>query len=92
MRAKFLVVEVTPFERDGATVQENVKFRAVPKPEGYPEDGSDEDNTFAKFTPSADLSISINNPALFGRYEVGQKWYADFTPADIEATLDGGGA
>ena len=82
MRAKFLVTEVTPYERDGVVVQENVKFRAVPKPEGYPEDGSDEDNTFAKFTPSAELSISINNPALFGQHQVGQKWYADFSSAD----------
>lgn len=82
MRAKFLVVEVTPFTRDETVVQENVKFRAVPKPEGYPEDGSDEDNTFAKFTPNAEVSISINNEALFGQFQVGQKWYADFSRAD----------
>lgn len=47
----------------------------------YPEDGSDEDNTFAKFSPSANLSINIANPDLFGKFNVGDKFYVDFTPA-----------
>lgn len=46
----------------------------------YPEDGSDEDNTYAKFTPGADLSMNIANPALFGSFKVGDTFYVDFTP------------
>jgi hypothetical protein len=38
----------------------------------YPDDGSDEDNTFAKFSPSVDLSITIANPALLGQFRPGQ--------------------
>lgn len=47
----------------------------------YPADGSDEDNTFAKFSPGASLSINIANPALWDQFKVGDKFYVDFTPA-----------
>jgi hypothetical protein len=49
----------------------------------YPEDGSDEDNTFARFSPGANLSINIANPALFGKFKVGEKYYVDFTKAEV---------
>ena len=75
MRAKFVVSNVERFE----TV-ERVTFRAVCKPEGYGDDGLDEDNTFSKFTPTADLSMCITNPALLGQFEIGQKYYSDFSP------------
>jgi hypothetical protein len=55
---------------------------AVYRDGAYPEDGSDEDNTFARWTPQADLSMSINNPNLIDKFEVGQKFYVDFTPAE----------
>ena len=47
----------------------------------YPEDGSDEENTYAKFSPGAQLSINIANPALWGQFKVGDRYYVDFTPA-----------
>ena len=77
MRAKMEVTNVEKFDN-----AERVSFRAVAKSGAYPEDGTDEDNTFAKFTPAAELSIWIANPALFGKFEQDQKFYADFTPAD----------
>lgn len=76
MRAKFVVNNVEKF---GET-SERVSFNAVCKNEAYPDDGSDEDNTYAKFSPSASCSITITNPALLGKYEVGQKFYVDFMP------------
>ena len=75
MRAKLRVSGVVPY--DGG---ENLSFSAVSKNEGYPEDGSDENNTFAKFTPSAELNMTVNNPNLLGKFEVGQEFYVDFTP------------
>lgn len=60
---------------------EKLKMHAVCKSSPYPEDGSDEDNTFAKFSPSASLEIFIANPALHGRFKPGQKFYVDFTAA-----------
>lgn len=77
MRAKFQITGVEQFDHC-----ERVVFRAVGKSEAYPDDGSDEDNTFASFTPQADLSMTITNPALRGKFATGQKYYADFTPAD----------
>lgn len=47
----------------------------------YPEDGSDEDNTYAHWSPSADLKINIANPALWGKFAIGDKYYVDFTKA-----------
>lgn len=77
MRAKMKVTQV--IRHEGC---EQLKLSAVCKPDGYPADGSDEDNTFAKWTPTADLSMSITNPALFGKIEEGQKFYVDFTLAE----------
>lgn len=77
MRAKFAVSHVVKHEGGSETVN----FTAVSKSGGYPADGSDEDNTFAKWTPSAQCSIQITNPELQGKFEPGQKFYVDFTPA-----------
>lgn len=76
MRAKFVVRHVEKFD----TCQ-RVSFGAVAKSDGYPADGSDEDNTYAKWSPTASCSITIANPALFDKFEAGQKFYVDFTPA-----------
>jgi len=65
---------------DGAKSMETLSMHAVSAPK-YDADGHDEDNTFAKFTPGANLSINIVNPDLFDKFEVGQKFYVDFTEA-----------
>ncbi len=77
MRAKFQVNSVEKFQSG-----EKLKLSAVGRSGSYPPDGSDEDNTFAKFTPSASCEIHIANPALFGKFEPGQKLYVDFTLAE----------
>ena len=57
-------------------------MRAVSKSEPYSEDGSDENNTYAKFSPSASLRITITNPALIGQFNPGETFYVDFTPIE----------
>lgn len=76
MRAKFQIASV---ERFGAS--EKVKFHAVAAKQ-YPADGSDEDNTYAKYSPSATCEIHIANPTLQGKFNPGDKFYVDFTPAE----------
>jgi hypothetical protein len=49
MRAKLVVGSV--LKAEGENGYETVTFRAVGPSGGYPEDGSDENNTFAKWTP-----------------------------------------
>lgn len=88
MRAKFEVCGVTPYPSEGPKTQETIAFRAVGGRFPYPEDGSDEDNTYAKFTPMANASITIANPALFDQFKAGDKFFVDFTrvpaPAPVE--------
>ena len=83
MRAKLQVgfVQEHFYGPDKTKSQETLTMHAVCASK-YPEDGSDEDNTYAKFSPGANLSINIANPALFGQFKVGDKFYVDFTPAE----------
>lgn len=77
MRAK---MAVTKIERimGGAEV---LHMTAVAKSGGYPPDGSDENNTFARFTPSGELRLTITNQQLLGKFEPGDAFYLDFSPA-----------
>jgi hypothetical protein len=75
MRAK---LKINRIEQFGSS--ETLHFNAVCA-KAYPADGSDEDNTFAKFTPSATLAINITNPALIGQFKAGEVFHVDFTKA-----------
>lgn len=83
MRAKLQVgfVQEHFYGADGAKSQETLSMHAVCA-KSYPADGSDEDNTFAKFSPGANLNINIANPALFGKFKVGDRFHVDFTTAE----------
>lgn len=74
MRAKMRLNSVTNF---GTT--EVLEFNAVARSSSYPADGSDEDNTYAKFSPSGSLNLTVANPALLGKFTPGQTYYLDFT-------------
>jgi hypothetical protein len=76
MRAKMRVTAVEAGEG-----YERLRLAAVCRPGGYPPDGTDEDNTYARFTPQADLTMVVTNPALLGRLSAGQALYVDFTLA-----------
>ena len=69
MRAKMRVSAVLPFpvEAGGAIKQERLMLGCVAKNSAYPEDGHDEDNSFAKFSPSGVLDMMIMNPACYLR-------------------------
>ena len=86
MRAKLKVTSVKAL--DGVNVKnetvkavEIVTFCGVSKSDGYDGDGLDENNTYAKWSPQADLSITIANPALFDTFSPGQEFYVDFSAA-----------
>lgn len=61
---------------------ETLHLSAVAKSSGYPPDGSDEDNTYAKWSPSGSLQLTIANPALHGKFKAGEKFYLYFTKAE----------
>jgi hypothetical protein len=81
MRAKFLITEVAQSEdAEGNVNSERLEMMAVVS--GTDADGYSEDNTFARYTPTARLSMTVLNPALFGQYKSGDKYYADFSKAE----------
>lgn len=66
-RAKMRVVEVTD---NGYS--DKVKFSALYS-------NTPEDNSYAKATPSGDIILQIDNPALRGKIKPGQTYYVDFS-------------
>lgn len=83
MRAKVKVNGVTPFKNEAGEVQsERLDFVFPAKDSAYPPDGSDEDQQFARYSPSASLSLTVANPALLGKFAVGDKFYLDFVPVE----------
>ncbi len=77
MRAKFKIKTVTRTEYG----QEILNFDDECG-KSYPADGSDEDNSYAKFTPVASLEMHVTNPELLGKFEPGDVFYVDFTKAE----------
>ena len=87
MRAKVRCASVTPHmgtvgtRAEGEKFGEVLEFVAVGKSGPYPDDGADDDNTYAKYSPTASFKIDVRNPAIFGKFTIGQKFYVDFTEA-----------
>lgn len=82
MRAKVKVtgIQKYPDNDAGLPTQETLTFNFPAKNGAYPADGSDEDQQFARFSPSGALSLTIANPALIGKFAVGDTFYLDFVP------------
>jgi hypothetical protein len=76
MRAKFKIQKV---EKHGSG--ETLTLSAVGA-DTYGTDGVNEDNDFAIWTPFGELTMGINNPALLGVFNEGEKYYLDFTKAE----------
>jgi hypothetical protein len=76
MRAKMQVQSVT--RQQGS---EQLKLSAVCGKAPFGKEGESKDNTYARWTPSGELSLTVTNPALLGKFNPGQKFYLDFTEA-----------
>lgn len=74
MRAKLRISSVA--SRDG---YDEITFDAV-CPASFDPNGLNEDNSFAKWTPTARLTMSVANPDLIGKYKSGDIFYVDFSP------------
>jgi hypothetical protein len=85
MRAKMMLETVTTVRHQqqaagDAPTSEVLKFRPVARKDSYPSDGSDENDTYAKFSLTATIEITVANPALIGKLNPGEFYYVDFTP------------
>ncbi len=76
MMAKF---KVTKIDQATSDVQHVTMMAVTDKP--FNPDGESDDNTFAKWTPSGELKMSITNPKLVGALKEGQKYYLTFSEA-----------
>lgn len=82
MRAKVRVTGVQPYPTEGTATQEMLTFNFPAKDSPYPPDGSDEDQQFARYSPAGSLSLTVANPALLGKFAVGDTFYLDFVPVE----------
>lgn len=83
MRAKVRVSAVFPFPNgEGGIASERLMLSGVAKNGAYPADGHDEDNSFARWSPSVSFDMHIANPALIGTFAIGDTFYVDFIPVE----------
>lgn len=77
VRAKFRVTEKTnraAYSKDGKPTC-SVKLSAV--------NGDKKENeSWAKYTPCGDLTMSIDNPEAYDAFELGKEYFLDFTPVE----------
>ena len=78
MRAKFYCTSLDKNEGDPTNHYEHLHFAPVVG------DGSTENESFSKFTPSGSLEFRVTNPDLFGKINPGDVFYLDFTPVHTE--------
>lgn len=65
---------------DGEKYQEEITFSAV-----YSSQEGSANQQWSKWTPSANLSMSISNPAAFGKLLPGQFVFVDIIPCDKDS-------
>jgi hypothetical protein len=70
MRAKVTVASTTEYPYGGKKSELHGVYS-----------GSPEDNSFAKATPSLQMNITVDNPAVKDFLVPGKNYYLDFTPA-----------
>lgn len=79
MRAKVRITEIKAYPNAEEPTQETLTFNFPSKDGAYPADGSDEDQQFARYSPMGALSLTVANPALLGKFAIGDTFYLDFT-------------
>jgi hypothetical protein len=64
---------------EGKVESEEISLQAVYGPEGS------ENARWSRWTPSAQFSITVNNPEAFGRLSKGGEYFVDFIPVEKAA-------
>jgi hypothetical protein len=76
MRAKFQVQEV------GYAIGGTKLSMCPVGASDYGPNGENEDNDFARYTPTGELRMFITNPEIKETFKPGDNFYIDFTRAD----------
>ncbi len=75
LRAKFVIHSITRYEGK-EVLQLKSMSNLGKKNQGNPND----DEADSIWTPYSYCNLTVDSPALMGRFTVGQEFYADFTP------------
>jgi hypothetical protein len=79
MRAKFICTTVVGNDTSAADNHyEDIHMAPVVG------DGSTENESFSRYTPSGSLQFRVTNPDLFGKIKPNDQFYLDFTPVAKE--------
>ena len=73
VRGKFKLAESTQVDYNPEV--RKLKFYAVTN------DGTEENAKFHKYTPTGEVTMTVDNPAASDQFEIGKSYYVDFTPA-----------
>lgn len=79
VRAKFTCTEVTQYAGGSKKV--------VLQPVTPPPNASEEDKAFWKYTPSGNLTMTIDNPPASSLFNAGGRYYIDFTAVEDSPDL-----
>lgn len=83
MRAKMQVSMVKKnVDHNGKISGEELTMHPVCGKAPFGPQGESEDNTFARYTPSGQMSLTVTNPDLMDKFRPGQKFYVDFTETE----------
>lgn len=72
VRGKFKLTEVTHVEYNADA--RKLRFGAVCN------DNTEENAKFHKYTPSGEISMTVDNPAAADQFVLGKEYYVDFSP------------
>jgi hypothetical protein len=81
IRAKMKVDAVTQTGDSSGVTQETVTLSAVhpAQPKEGETEKEDPNKLWSKWTPSANVSISVTNPECFGKFIPGKEYFVDFS-------------
>jgi len=74
VRSKFILNEIR--QHSGNVNARTFVFNAVCN------DGTPENEKFAKYTPNGRLEFYVDNPAVIESYQLGKSYYFDSTPVE----------
>lgn len=76
------VASVTPYDPANNRHFEELKLHCVCGDTAFGPNGESDDNTFARWTPTGGMSMTVTNPNLYGKFKPGKKFYVDLIPAE----------
>lgn len=82
VRAKFYVVDKRNSEYNGNPSSNITLYGVFTSQDGRDGNATEENLIFGKYTPGADIHLTIVNPDAAAQFDIGKEYYVDFTLAE----------